>query len=79
MAVSFAKRFIPSAIPLIEINHRDAPLSLEDKMTVRGYTEITPEIVGGNGAIYYQYDLPVIGNGVNTTPFIASGTDNYTC
>lgn len=53
-------------------------LDIEDKMTVRGYTEITPEIVGGNGAIYYQYDLPVIGNGVNTTPFIASGTDNYT-
>jgi len=54
-------------------------LDIEDKMTVRGYTEITPEIVGGNGAIYYQYDLPVIGNGVNTaSPLIASGTTDYT-
>ena len=54
-------------------------LDIEDKMTVRGYTEITPEIVGGNGAIYYEYDLPVIGNGVNTaSPLIASGTTDYT-
>ncbi|MBC6719865.1 Ig-like domain-containing protein [Treponema sp. Marseille-Q4130] len=56
----------------------DLTLDVKADMTVRGYTEITPEIVGGNGAIYYQYDLPGIGAGVNTTAFIASGTDNYT-
>lgn len=56
----------------------DLTLDLTADMTVRGYTEITPEIVGGNGAIYYQYNLPVIGNGVNKTAFIASGMDNYT-
>ena len=53
-------------------------LDIEDKMTVRGYTEITPEIVGGNGAIYYQYNLPGIGEGVNKTAFISSGTTDYT-
>ena len=57
----------------------DLSLDVTADMTVRGYTEITPEIVGGNGAIYYQYDLPVIGNGVNTaSPLIASGTTDYT-
>ena len=56
----------------------DLTLDVTADMTVRGYTEITPEIVGGNGAIYYQYNLPVIGNGVNTTPFISSGTTDYT-
>ena len=56
----------------------DLTLDVSTDMTVRGYTEITPEIVGGNGAIYYQYNLPVIGNGVNTTPFISSGTTDYT-
>ena len=26
-------------------------------LTVRGYTEIIPEIVGGNGRVYYSYDV----------------------
>ena len=56
----------------------DLALDVKADMTVRGYTEITPEIVGGNGAIYYQYDLSGIGTGVNTTAFIASGTTDYT-
>ncbi|MGI0528875.1 Ig-like domain-containing protein [Treponema socranskii] len=56
----------------------DLTLDVKADMTVRGYTEITPEIVGGNGAIYYQYDLSGIGTGVNTTAFIASGTTDYT-
>ena len=57
----------------------DLTLDVTADMTVRGYTEITPEIVGGNGAIYYEYNLPGIGNGVNTaSPLIASGTTDYT-
>lgn len=57
----------------------DLTLDVSADMTVRGYTEITPEIVGGNGAIYYEYNLPGIGNGVNTaSPLIASGTTDYT-
>ncbi|MGI5105761.1 hypothetical protein H0R94_01800 [Treponema socranskii] len=56
----------------------DLTLDVKADMTVRGYTEITPEIVGGNGEIYYQYDLSGIGTGVNTTAFIASGTTDYT-
>ncbi|UTY25298.1 Ig-like domain-containing protein [Treponema denticola] len=56
----------------------DLTLDLTADMTVRGYTEITPEIVGGNGAIYYQYNLPGIGEGVNKTAFISSGTTDYT-
>ncbi|MGP1594752.1 MAG: hypothetical protein ACTTH8_05865 [Treponema sp.] len=53
-------------------------LDVKDEMTVRGYTEITPEIVGGNGKVYYEYNLPGIGNGVNTAEFITSGTEDYT-
>ena len=56
----------------------DLTLDLTADMIVRGYTEITPEIVGGNGAIYYQYNLPGIGEGVNETAFISSGTTDYT-
>ena len=56
----------------------DLTLDVKSDMTVRSYTEITPEIVGGNNEIYYQYDLPGIGAGVNTTAFIASGTTDYT-
>ncbi len=56
----------------------DLTLDVKADMKIRGYTEITPEIVGGNGAIYYQYNLPGIGAGVNTTAFIASGTTDYT-
>lgn len=56
----------------------DLTLDVSADMTVRGYTEITPEIVGGNGAIYYQYNLPGIGEGVNKTAFISSGTTDYT-
>ena len=57
----------------------DLTLDVTADMKIRGYTEITPEIVGGNGAIYYEYNLPGIGNGVNTaSPLIASGTTDYT-
>ena len=56
----------------------DLTLDVKADMKIRGYTEITPEIVGGNGTIYYQYNLPGIGAGVNTTAFIASGTTDYT-
>ena len=56
----------------------DLMLDVKADMKIRGYTEITPEIVGGNGAIYYQYNLPGIGQGVNTAPLIASGTTDYT-
>jgi hypothetical protein len=50
-------------------------------LTTKGYTEINPEIVGGNGDIYYSYsysngDSAVI-SGDNSTS-LGSGTSDYT-
>ncbi|MBR1638660.1 MAG: hypothetical protein IJ688_04665 [Treponema sp.] len=50
-------------------------------MKVRGRTQITPEIVGGNGAVYYSYNIEGSKNtlsGKNTNPIIAEGTTDYT-
>ena len=47
--------------------------------TLKGYTEIVPEIVGGNGAIYYAYDVDGTVTGRNiTTPLVTEGTIDYT-
>ena len=44
---------------------------------LRGKTEIVPEIVGGNGAIYYEYDVGGT-KGKNTEAFISEGSIDYT-
>ena len=46
---------------------------------LKGRTQIVPEIVGGNGKIYYSYDIGGTMSGVNTTtPLIAEGSIDYT-
>ena len=46
---------------------------------LKGRTQIVPEIVGGNGAIHYSYDIGGTMSGVNTTtPLIAKGSIDYT-
>lgn len=46
---------------------------------LKGRTQIVPEIVGGNGAIHYSYDIGGTMSGVNTTtPLIAEGSIDYT-
>ncbi|MBE6354541.1 hypothetical protein [Treponema sp.] len=50
-------------------------------MKVRGYTKLMPEIVGGNGAVYYSYSVTNGSktlSGQNNTPVIASGSTDYT-
>ena len=59
------------------------PVSLEygkDKplCVLKGKTEIIPEIVGGNGAIYYSYDIGGGVKGINTNPLIDKGSIDYT-
>jgi hypothetical protein len=60
----------------IELGSSTTPL-----LTAKGYTEIKPEIVGGNGKIYYSYRYP---GGTNTTvsgsnkkKSLGSGTTDY--
>ena len=47
-------------------------------ITAKGKTTITPEILGGNGALYYSYSYPTsaqdYASGYNTTAFMASDT-----
>jgi large repetitive protein len=47
-------------------------------MTLKGYSEIIPEIVGGNGAIYYQYSCGALSGKNSTTPLITDGSTDYT-
>ncbi len=59
------------------------PVSLEygkDKplCVLKGRTEIIPEIVGGNDAIYYSYDIGGTVKGINTTALIEKGSIDYT-
>ena len=59
------------------------PVSLEygkDKplCVLKGRTEIIPEIVGGNGEIYYSYDIGGTVKGINTTALIDKGSIDYT-
>ncbi len=58
----------------------DAVLGSADAayLTIKGMTTVTPEILGGNGNVYYGFDIKNnagtrIVNGSNATPFIASG------
>jgi len=49
-------------------------------MTVRSLTQITPEIVGGNGAVYYSCSVTngtKTIEGQNSTPVISEGTIDY--
>ena len=49
------------------------------KAVLKGRTQIIPEVVGGNGAIHYSYDIGGSMSGVNTTtPLIATGSIDYT-
>ena len=50
----------------------DAPVAV-----LRGKTEIQPEIVGGNGAIRYEYDVGGV-KGKNLTALITEGSIDYT-
>ncbi|MCR4925050.1 MAG: hypothetical protein K5917_02050, partial [Clostridiales bacterium] len=47
-------------------------------ITAKGKTVITPEIIGGNGALYYYWSYPTsateFASGYNTTVFMASDT-----
>lgn len=54
--------------------------SSEPIAEIRGYTVIVPEIVGGNGSIYYDYKAAGthVLSGQNSTPIISSGTTDYT-
>ncbi len=48
---------------------------------LRGYTLIQPEIVGGNGALYYSYSVTngsTVTSGNNSTAFIEEGSEDYT-
>ncbi|MBP3743753.1 MAG: hypothetical protein J6J00_12285 [Treponema sp.] len=48
---------------------------------LRGYTLIQPEIVGGNGALYYSYKVTNgsnVSSGSNATAFIEEGSEDYT-
>uniref|UniRef100_UPI0025E28E92 hypothetical protein n=1 Tax=Treponema sp. TaxID=166 RepID=UPI0025E28E92 len=50
-------------------------------MKVRGYTTLTPEIVGGNGALYYSYSVTNGSNsisGQNATAIVDSAATDYT-
>jgi len=47
-------------------------------LTLKGYSEIIPEIVGGNGAIYYQYSCGSLSGKNSTTALVADGSTNYT-
>lgn len=47
-------------------------------MTLKGYSEIIPEIVGGNGAIYYQYSCGALSGKNSTTPLVTDGSTDYT-
>ncbi|EID84905.1 hypothetical protein MSI_16010 [Treponema sp. JC4] len=47
---------------------------------IRGYTTITPEIVGGNGEIYYAYNVTGTNtlSGQNSTAIVTEGSTDYT-
>jgi large repetitive protein len=47
-------------------------------MTLKGYSEIIPEIVGGNGAIYYQYSCGLLSGKNSTTALVTDGSTDYT-
>ena len=56
----------------LECGTSDAPVAV-----LRGKTEIIPEIVGGNGAIRYEYDVGGV-KGKNLTALITEGSIDYT-
>ena len=56
----------------LECGTSDAPVAV-----LRGKTEIIPEIVGGNGAIRYEYDVGGV-KGKNLTALITKGSIDYT-
>ena len=47
-------------------------------LTAKGLTQIKPEIVGGNGALYYSYSDGSSLTGSNSTALVTAGTTDYT-